>query len=118
MSQSNNKHNNKNKDKCKVRIKNQNKNKKDDIRPDDISEELWKDFKELRSKKKAPITDRVIKTIRNEAAKIGMSLSEAIELMVVRGWTGFDSTWVKDKPKTSAMPAWAKTAFEAKKIGG
>lgn len=87
-------------------------------RPDDISEELWKDFKALRSKKKATVTDRVLKTIRNEAAKIGMSLSEAIELMVVRGWTGFDSTWVKDKPKTSAMPSWAKTAFEAKKIGG
>jgi hypothetical protein len=87
-------------------------------RPDDISEELWKDFKQLRSKKKAPITDRVLKTIRNEAAKIGMTLSQAIELMIVRGWTGFDSTWVKDKPKTSAMPAWAKTAFEAKKSGG
>jgi hypothetical protein len=98
--------------------KNKNKNKKDDIRPDDISEELWKDFKSLRSKKKAPITDRVLKTIRNEAEKAGMNLSQALELMVVRGWTGFDSTWVKDKPKTSAMPAWAKTAFEAKKIGG
>lgn len=84
--------------------KNKNKNKKDDIRPDDISEELWKDFKSLRSKKKAPITDRVLKTIRNEAAKIGMSLSEAIELMVVRGWTGFDSTWVKSKPEP--VPEW------------
>lgn len=87
-------------------------------RPDDISEELWKDFKALRSRKKAPITERVLKTIRNEAAKVGMSLSQAIELMCVRGWTGFDSTWVKDKPTTSALPAWAKTAFEAKKSGG
>jgi hypothetical protein len=98
--------------------KNKNKNKKDDIRPDDISEDVWNDFKALRSRKKAPITERVLKTIRNEAAKVGMSLSQAIELMCVRGWTGFDSTWVKDKPTTSALPAWAKTAFEAKKSGG
>lgn len=73
-------------------------------RPDDISEELWKDFKSLRSKKKAPITDRVLKTIRNEAEKAGMNLSQAIELMVVRGWTGFDSTWVK--PKQEPVPEW------------
>lgn len=84
--------------------KNKNKNKKDDIRPDDISEELWKDFKALRSRKKAPITERVLKTIRNEAAKVGMSLSQAIELMCVRGWTGFDSTWVK--PKQETVPEW------------
>jgi hypothetical protein len=73
-------------------------------RPDDISEELWKDFKSLRSKKKAPITDRVLKTIRNEAEKAGMNLSQALELMVVRGWTGFDSTWVKSKPEP--VPEW------------
>lgn len=67
-------------------------------RPDDISEELWKDFKLLRSKKKAPITDRVLKNIRNEALKAGISLSQAIELMIVRGWTGFDSSWIQKKP--------------------
>jgi hypothetical protein len=74
--------------------KNKNKNKKDDIRPDDISEELWDDFKKLREKKKATITSLVINKIRSEANKAGMTLSQAIEEMCVRGWTGFKASWI------------------------
>jgi uncharacterized protein YdaU (DUF1376 family) len=68
-------------------------------RPDDIAEELWAEFKEHRKRKKAVVTELVIKNIRSEAGKANMSLSQAMEAMIVNGWAGFKSTWVmKDQP--------------------
>ena len=71
-------------------------------RPDDISEELWKDFKKLRDKKKAPITELVLTKIRAEAKNAGITLSQAMEEMCVRGWTAFKADWVKSKNKPSS----------------
>ncbi len=71
-------------------------------RPDDISEELWKDFKKLREKKKAPVTELVLTKIRSEAKNAGITLSQAMEEMCVRGWTGFKADWVKSKNKPSS----------------
>jgi uncharacterized protein YdaU (DUF1376 family) len=68
-------------------------------RPDDISAELWSEFKEHRKRKKSSVTELVIRTLRSEAAKANMSLSQAMEAMIVNGWAGFKSTWVmKDQP--------------------
>ena len=77
-------------------------------RPDDISEELWKDFKKLRSSKKAPVTELVIKLLRNESDKAGISLSKAMETMCVRGWTSFKSDWyLKDTvSKPQSLVGW------------
>jgi hypothetical protein len=77
-------------------------------RPDDISEELWKDFKKLRSSKKAPVTELVIKLLRNESDKAGIPLSKAMETMCVRGWTSFKSDWyLKDTvSKPQALVGW------------
>jgi hypothetical protein len=77
-------------------------------RPDDISEELWKDFKKLRSSKKAPVTELVIKLLRNESDKAGIPLSKAMETMCVRGWTSFKSDWyLKDTvSKPQALLGW------------
>ena len=77
-------------------------------RPNDISEELWKDFKKLRSSKKAPVTELVIKLLRNESDKAGISLSKAMETMCVRGWTSFKSDWyLKDTvSKPQALVGW------------
>ena len=71
-------------------------------RPDDISEELWKDFKKLREKKKAPVTELVLTKIRSEAKNAGITLSQAMEEMCVRGWTAFKADWVKSKNKPSS----------------
>ena len=73
-------------------------------RPDDISEELWKDFKKLRSNKKAPLTELVIKRLRNEADKAGIPLTKAIETMCDRGWAGFQAEWFKKDVKTASAP--------------
>jgi uncharacterized protein YdaU (DUF1376 family) len=70
-------------------------------RPDDISEELWVEFKEHRKRKKAVVTELVIKNIRSEASKANMSLAQAMETMIVNGWAGFKSGWIKNTAQTT-----------------
>jgi len=70
-------------------------------RPDDISEYLWVEFKEHRKRKKAVVTELVINNIRSEASKANMNLSQAMELMIVNGWAGFKSDWVKKTAPTN-----------------
>jgi hypothetical protein len=48
----------------------------------------------LRRAKKAPITQRAIDAISNEAQKIGWTLEKALEECVVRGWQAFKADWV------------------------
>ena len=74
-------------------------------RPEDVPEQLWADFVTLRKAKKAPITETVIKRTRSEAAKCSMTLSQAIEMMVARGWQGFEARFVlKDTPRNPFCP--------------
>ena len=77
-------------------------------RPDDISEELWKDFKKLRNTKRAPITELVIKRLRSEAEKAGIPLTKVLETMCDRGWAGFQADWFKKdvKPASSTLVGW------------
>ena len=72
-------------------------------RPNDISEELWSEFKELRKQKKALITQRVINSIREEATKANLSLSQAIEMMLVRNWISFKAEWIKPKDSSQNL---------------
>lgn len=67
-------------------------------RPEEIDENLWEEFKNLRNRKKAPITQRVIDGIANEAMKAGITLSEAISEVCTRGWSSFKAEWYCKKP--------------------
>ncbi len=68
--------------------------KKEVIKPDGISEDVWIEWKAHRSKKKASVTDRVVKSLKSEADKASISLQEAMEMCCDRGWTGFNAEWV------------------------
>jgi hypothetical protein len=73
--------------------------------PEGVNESVWQDYLTLRKAKSAPVTQTVINGVRDEAAKIGMSLDDALSMQVKRGWQGFDASWVT-KPqaeKTSVM---------------
>lgn len=70
-------------------------------RPDDVSADLWEDFKTLRKAKKAPLTEGAIKGIRREAEKVGWSMQDAVEACVTNGWQGFQARYVGDRRKTS-----------------
>jgi uncharacterized protein YdaU (DUF1376 family) len=64
-------------------------------RPDDVSETVWKDWLQHRKNLKAIVTDTVIKKIRSECFKAGISFESALEMMCVKGWRGFDADWLK-----------------------
>jgi len=66
-------------------------------KPDDVSNELWADFLNHRKQKKAPVTDRVISLIRNEAKNAGWTLEEALNEVILRNWIGFKAEWVEAK---------------------
>ena len=55
------------------------------ITPVGVSESVFKDYKKLREKKKAPITETVLKGLEREAVKANMSLQSVMELCCERG---------------------------------
>ena len=70
-------------------------------KPDDVPEDLWIEFKQHRKNKKSTITERVIKSLRSEATKANLSLSQVMEKMIVKGWAGFEADWVKSNETKS-----------------
>ena len=71
--------------------------KKEMKKPDDVSEQVWQDYKTHRKAKKAPITETGINRTRKEALKAGMTLEEAMIETCAQGWQGFKAEYVQQK---------------------
>lgn len=70
-----------------------------------VDDDLAKDFLQYRKSIKAPLTINAVKGLVREAGKASMSLSDVLELLMVRGWRGFNADWVSDKPQSmSRLP--------------
>jgi hypothetical protein len=67
--------------------------------PDGISQSVWEDYKTLRKAKKAPVTQRVIDGMQEQADLAGWTLEKAMEECCIRGWQSFKAEWVAGKPK-------------------
>ena len=80
-------------------------------KPADVDEQTWRDFVSHRKNKKASITKTAISGIRKEAEKAGISLTEALSICVIRGWIGFDATWLKNNQNSNQKPK-EKTLIE------
>ena len=65
--------------------------------PIGVSDSVWQEFKSLRKAKKAPITQRAIDKISEEASLAGWTLEKALEECIVRGWQAFKAEWVAKK---------------------
>ena len=65
--------------------------------PSGVSDSVWQEFKSLRKAKKAPITQRAIDKISEEANLAGWTLEKALEECIVRGWQAFKAEWVAKK---------------------
>lgn len=77
-------------------------------KPDDVSQDVWDEFLQLRKKKKALVTKLVIDGIRSEAEKAGWSLEDVLRQMVVRNWQGFQAGWVAgQKPDDKTLDMFA-----------
>ena len=74
-------------------------------RPDEVDEQTWLDWKAGRRGKKAgPITQTVLKKIRSEAEKAGLSLQEAIEEAAGWQWITFKEEYYSGNPRSNGTP--------------
>lgn len=71
---------------------------------DGVSDELWADWIKLRKRKRTTVTQRVIDGIAKEAGKAGLSLADAMETQIERGWSSFKAEWVS-RSGGSRLPA-------------
>ena len=67
--------------------------------PDGVSIDLWDDFLAYRKRLKAPVTDRVVTRLIKESKDANMTLEQAIETMIFKGWRSFDASWIKSDDK-------------------
>jgi hypothetical protein len=65
--------------------------------PEGVSIEVWDSFVKQRKARKAQITERVMKSIREQAKIAGWTLDNALNEIVVRNWQTFKSDWVAVK---------------------
>ena len=65
--------------------------------PIDVDAEVWSDWKAHRRAKKAPVTATVMKAIRKEAAKAGITFEDALRTSCQRNWVGFEAAWYSEK---------------------
>lgn len=63
--------------------------------PEGVSDSVFKDFKKLRDKQKAPITETAIKGLQREAVKANMTLEQVMQMCCERGWRGFKAEWAE-----------------------
>lgn len=59
-----------------------------------IDQIVVRDFKAMRLKKRAAITQTAINGIRREAEKAGISLEDALRICCERDWRGFKADWI------------------------
>jgi uncharacterized protein YdaU (DUF1376 family) len=67
--------------------------------PDGVSSDLWSDFIAYRKRLKAPVTNRVVTRLIKESKDANMTLEQAIETMIFKGWRSFDATWITKEVK-------------------
>jgi hypothetical protein len=71
-------------------------------KPDEVDQQVWDDWKQLRKTKKAPVTDTVLKGAMTEAKKAGISLNEFLSIWCRRGSQGLEAAWLLDKHTKTA----------------
>lgn len=63
-------------------------------KPDGVSDQVWKDFKNQRTKMKAPLTTTALTQLIKQAELAGWTLEQAMQECILRGWRGFKAEWV------------------------
>ena len=63
--------------------------------PNDVAENVWRDWLQLRKAKKAPVTETVLSSAIKEAEKAGISLNDFLTIWCSRGSQGLEASWLK-----------------------
>jgi len=72
--------------------------------PVDVEPQVFADLLALRKAKKAPFTETVLKSSREQAHKAGMSLNDFMIIWCRRGSQGLEASWIKpdERPASGA----------------
>lgn len=68
-------------------------------KPDDVTEQTWADWLQLRAKKRAPVTATVLGEAIKESAKAGLSLERFLVVWCARGSQGLQAEWLKPEER-------------------
>lgn len=72
-------------------------------RPDDVSEQVWGDWLQLRKTKRAAVSQTVIDEARTESAKAGLSFERFLAVWCARGSQGMQAEWLKPHERAGAV---------------
>lgn len=64
-------------------------------KPEDVTDQTWADWMQLRKTKRAPVTGTVLDGAKSEAAKAGMPLQRFLEIWCMRGSQGLEADWLR-----------------------
>lgn len=84
-------------------------------KPEEVSDQVWRDFTSHRKAQRAPITATALSGIRREADQVGWTLEAALAECVSRGWRGFKAEWVKPPPASNDQGGGMAAAILAKR---
>lgn len=75
--------------------------------PEDVPEEVWAAWLELRRKKRAPVSDVVLQQARKEAGLARLSLEQFLRVWCFRGSQGLHADWItpQDRQRFGGTPA-------------
>ncbi|MBN3822330.1 hypothetical protein G3O00_01690 [Burkholderia sp. Ac-20384] len=87
-----------------------------------VDRQVAADWLTLRKAKRLPLTQTAWDTVKDEAAKLGMSPAQAVKYAVDEGWAGFKASWVERQrtdggathARAGAQPANKQEALEAR----
>lgn len=68
------------------------------------SEQVWADYKKLRQAKRAPVSQTVINSMGRELTALathGITVDQALEVCITKGWQGLKADWVINHLKTT-----------------
>lgn len=77
-----------------------------------VSEQIAKDWMEVRKAKGAANTETSFKSIEREILKSGLPADECIRVAVENSWRGFKAEWIMNQQRTSARPAGKVSVLE------
>lgn len=73
-------------------------------KPEDVSEELFEEWKTHKKRASKSCTQRMINHLVEEARKAGITTARAMEIQLERGWVGFEAEYVMKNNQTQTQP--------------
>lgn len=80
--------------------------------PEDVSQEIFEEWKAQRKAKKSAVSKIVLDGIRREAGLAGVTLEQAMVIQIERGWQGFKAEWLKTAPFASTRESEARRRMQ------